>query len=177
MHWITRRQNTGCVTLLEEVKLQEPGAFWAVPDEKMSCLNYHLITGLGRIAGDDVPSWLLDYRFRLMFPQIKNPPEALWNQAAVCQYLLSQDSWVSKIPGRKKMLTERSTLSGLKNPGEEQHLRVMVNFPFLWKVQLFKEKMLSLPLSVLLRGARLFVYNFYMSTDTNDRRLQTINPC
>lgn len=42
------------------------------------------------MAGDHVPPWLLDSRFRLLFPHIKNSPETLRDRAAVYQYLLGQ---------------------------------------------------------------------------------------
>lgn len=144
----------------------------------MSCLNYHLITGLGQIAGDDVPSWLLDYRFRLMFPQIKNPPETLWNQTAVCQYLLSQDSWVSKIAGRKNVNRAFDTFWFFKNegsPGREQRLRVTVNFPPSEKYSYSRKKKLSHPLSVSLREPSILhklwhqvTYNYGFETYVRD---------
>lgn len=114
----------------------------------MSCLNYHLITGLGQIAGDDVPSWLLDYRFRLMFPQIKNPPETLWNQTAVCQYLLSQDSWVSKVPGRKNVNRAFDTFWFYK---KRESGAVTLNFPPSEKHSSWMKISKSHPLSVSLR--------------------------
>lgn len=104
--------------LLEEQTLQESAAFFLV--KWMSCLNYHLITGFGQIAGDDVPSWLLDDRFRLLFPHIKNPPETLWDQAAVCRYLLSQTPGWVKFQVGKKYQPRLSTLSGLKKWGESR---------------------------------------------------------
>lgn len=81
------------------------------------------MTGLGQIAGDDVPQWLLDQRFSLMFPQIKNPPETLWNQPAVCQYLLSQDSWVSKISRSEKNVNRAFNTFWFKKKNEAESRR------------------------------------------------------
>lgn len=103
----------------------------------MSCLNYHLITGFGQLAGDDVPSWLLDFGLRMLFPHIKNPPETLWHQAVVYQYL------PSLTPGSLKFQVGKiSTLSVWGKWVESRRGSGRFNFPST-EIPLLQENKLS----------------------------------
>lgn len=67
------------------------------------------MTGLGQIAGDDVPSWFLDLRSGLLFPLTRNRVRSGCGVPVPAQ----SDSWIGEIPGRKK-LKVRGTVNSLK---------------------------------------------------------------